>query len=185
MSELRGTETKIRKQEDGFSVSFTLLCLHWRHALFRLLGIPYEQQSYSYGDHFSKELPQQNHLVRHGQSRFTSVDHLWINGSSMDLPLVNSDLEIPSYPICSVISLGHTMSKIFLWRVPFVPVAISPLYEAFAENIRKGQCIVHTSNKRPGQTATGQPRILWIVGNLEFWACGASRFLQKICIFLG
>lgn len=82
------------------------------------------------------------------------------------------------HPIRSVIS------RIFLWPVPIVPVAISPLYEAFAESIRRGQYIVHTSNKRPGQTATGQPHIPWIVRNVEYWACGASTFVQKILFFL-
>lgn len=65
--------------EDGFSVKFILLCVRWRHALLKLLWIPYEQQSYLYGNHLSKELPQQNLLVRLSQSRFTSVEqfHLW------------------------------------------------------------------------------------------------------------
>lgn len=52
------------------------------------------------------------------------------------------------------------------------------------ESIRRGQYIVHTSNKRPRQTAAGEPHIPWIVGSLEFGACGASSFIQKICIFL-
>lgn len=33
-----------------------------------------------------------------------------------------------------------------------VPVAISPLYEAVAKYIWRGQYIVHTSDKRPGQS---------------------------------
>lgn len=37
-----------------------------------------------------------------------------------------------------------------------VPVAISPLYEAVAEYIWRGQYIVHNSNERPRQSATGQ-----------------------------
>lgn len=82
--------------------------------------------------------------------------------------------------ICSVTSLGHTISKILLW-----PVAIPPLYEVFAESIRRGQYIAHTSSKRPGQATTGQPHIPGVVGNVEFGACGASNILQKIHIFLG
>lgn len=58
-----------------------------------------------------------------------------------------------------------------------VPFAISPLYEPVAEYLWRGQYIVYTSNKRPGQSAAGE--------NLEFRVCGISSFVENICIFLG